>query len=372
MTHPENATVAWSHSLFIRWLLPACLVVMAVTAGRGYAATNSPTALAAFAGKLTGEAPSPAETFSLWYRQPATVWTSALPVGNGRQGAMMFGGIESEVLCLNEDTLWAGGPYTPDNPEAFSALAEVRQLIWDGKYTNAQRLISQKMMAKPLGQLPYQPVGDLLLEFPPVATAVNYRRELNLRTATASVQFTSDGITFTRELFASAPDNVLVLRVTASKPGQIAFKLSLHTNQNLTDEERPGTDDTLILSGANRAASGIAGALKFQCRAKILHSGGTLSFTSREAASGGPARQSTREYSLTGADSATILIASATSYKNFQDVSGDPNQIASDLIEKAAAQGLRQIASRSARRSPKAFRSSVARPGRDRKRETAH
>ena len=117
----------------------------------------------------------------------------------------MFGGVDSEVLCLNEDTLWAGGPYTPDNPEALSALAEVRQLIWDGKYANAQRLISQKMMAKPLGQLPYQPVGDLLLEFPSVATAVNYRRDLNFRTATASVQFTSDGVTFVRELFARRP-----------------------------------------------------------------------------------------------------------------------------------------------------------------------
>ena len=302
-------------------------------------ATNSPTTLPTFAGNLTGEAPAPAEPLSLWYLQPATVWTSALPVGNGRQGAMMFGGVDSEVLCLNEDTLWAGGPYTPDNPEALSALAEVRQLIWDGKYANAQRLISQKMMAKPLGQLPYQPVGDLLLEFPSVATAVNYRRDLNFRTATASVQFTSDGVTFVRELFASAPDNVLVLRLTASKPGQISFKLSLRTNQNLTDEDRPGTDDTLILSGANRGAQGIAGALKFQCLSKILHSGGTLSFTSRETASSGAARQSAREYSLGGADSATILIASATSYKDFQNVSGDPNQIASDLIEKAAAKG---------------------------------
>ena len=136
-----------------------------------------------------------------------------------------------------------------------------------------------------------------------------------------------------------APDNVLVLRLTASKPGQISFKLSLRTNQNLTDEDRPGTDDTLILSGANRGAQGIAGALKFQCLSKILHSGGTLSFTSRETASSGAARQSAREYSLGGADSATILIASATSYKDFQNVSGDPNQIASDLIEKAAAKG---------------------------------
>src|SRR5436190_12122451 len=229
MTPPKPLWVGWlglPHFVGV-----AFIVVVVLAAQSARSATNSPTTTPTFAGNLTGEALPPAEPLSLWYRQPATVWTSALPVGNGRQGAMMFGGIDSEVLCLNEDTLWAGGPYTPDNPEAFSALAEARQLIWDGKYANAQRLISQKMMAKPLGQLPYQPVGDLLLEFPSAATAENYRRELNLRTATASVQFTSDGVTFTRELFASAPDNVLVLRLTASKPGQIAFKLSLRTNQ---------------------------------------------------------------------------------------------------------------------------------------------
>src|SRR5438128_990290 len=119
------------------------------------AATNAPTTMPAFSGKLTGEASAPSERLSLWYRQPATLWTSALPVGNGKQGAMVFGGIDSEILCLNENTLWAGGPYTPDNPQALEALPEVRQLIWDGKFAEAQRLMSQKMMAKPLGQLPY-------------------------------------------------------------------------------------------------------------------------------------------------------------------------------------------------------------------------
>ena len=168
-----------------------------------FAATNSPTTMPAFGGKLVGEAAAPSEPLSLWYRQLATQWTSALPVGNGRQGAMMFGGIDSEVLCLNEDTLWAGGPYTPDNPEALAALPEVRKLIWDGKYAEAQRLISRKMMAKPLGQSPYQPIGDVLLSFAPVAEAENYHRELNLHTATAAVQFSSNGTTFTRELFAS-------------------------------------------------------------------------------------------------------------------------------------------------------------------------
>gem|GEM_PF-333961 len=318
--------------------LVACVVVAAIAAQAGSAATP-PTRVPASTGQLIGEAPPPAEPLSLWYRQPATAWTSALPVGNGRQGAMMFGGIDAEVLCLNEDTLWAGGPYTPDNPEALAALPEVRQLIWDGKYADAQRLISRKMMAKPMGQLPYQPVGDLLLAFPPVAKAGNYRRELNLRTATASVQFTSEGTTFTRELFASAPDNVLVLRLTASKPGQISFKLAMRTDQDLTDAGNPGTPDTLILSGANRPAQGIAGALKFQCRARVFHSGGTLTVATRPATRTGSAAHSPGEYSLTGADSAAILIASATSCKNFRDVSGDPNQLAGAIIDKAAAKG---------------------------------
>src|SRR5213075_485412 len=125
-----------------------------------------------------------------------------------------------------------------------------------------------------LGQLPYQPVGDVLLSFPPVANAEKYRRELNLRTGTAAVQFTSEGTTFTRELFASAPDNVLVLRLTADKPGQISFKLSMQTGENIASSD--GTDNTFILNGTNRPASGIDGALKFQARARILHSGGSL------------------------------------------------------------------------------------------------
>jgi alpha-L-fucosidase 2 len=322
-----------------RFLLVVCGMLIGAGIETAHAATGSPTTMPAFAGKLAGEAPAPSEALSLWYRQPATVWTSALPVGNGRQGAMMFGGVDAEVLCLNEDTLWAGGPYTPDNPEALAALPEARQLIWDGKYADAQRLISRKIMAKPLGQLPYQPIGDLLLSFPPVQNAENYRRELNLRTATAAVQFTSGGVTFTRELFASAPDNVLVLHLTADKPRQVNFKLSMRTDENLTDVQHPGTDDTLILSGTNRPAQGIEGALKFQCRVKVIHSGGTLGVSTREPLRTRGSVQSPNEYTLSGADSATLLIASATSYKNFHDVTGDPNQLAGGLIDRAASKG---------------------------------
>jgi alpha-L-fucosidase 2 len=111
--------------------------------------TNS---LPAFTGEFLGEAPPPSEPLSLWYRQPATNWVSALPVGNGRLGAMVFGGIASEKLQLNEDTLWAGGPYDPDNTNALAALPEVRRLIFDGKYAEAQKLAGEKMMGKPCGK----------------------------------------------------------------------------------------------------------------------------------------------------------------------------------------------------------------------------
>ena len=334
-----------------KYLLIACIaVVMLGSVQDSFAATS----LAAYTGTLTGEASPPAEPLSLWYRQPATAWTSALPVGNGRQGAMMFGGIDSEVICLNEDTLWAGGPYNPDNPNALQNMPQARQLLFEGQYRQAEQLIDQTMMANPRAQLPYQPIGDILLTFPKVSTAENYRRELNLRTATASMQFTSDGVTYTRELFANYPDNVIVMRLTASKPGQINFKLSMQTGQNITNSD--GTDDTFILNGTNRSAERIDGALKFQTRAKIIHTGGKLSHGTREipapaapaagargrggrGGAGGGNNQSTSEYSLEGADSAIILIASATSYKKFDDVTGNPDALAGEIIKKASAKG---------------------------------
>jgi len=319
-----------------------CIVSVAIVV-LGIKVAVAASSLPAFNGQLIGEAPPPTEPLTLWFRQPATLWTSALPVGNGRQGAMLFGGIDTELISLNEDTLWAGGPYIPDNPNALAELSQVRQLIVDGRYKEAQTLIGQRMMAQPLRQASYQPVGDLLLTFPNILSAENYRRDLNLRTATADVQFTSEGVIYTREVFASYPDNVLVVRLTASKPGKISFKLSMQTGENITNSE--GTDDTFILNGTNRNFSEIPGALKFQTRAKILHVGGTLTHGVRETAalaSGAPgtaSHQSTREYSLKGADSAIILITTATSYKNYQDVSGDPDALAAAIANQAAAKG---------------------------------
>ncbi len=298
------------------------IAFLAVISLGGVQVVFAATSLPAYTGTLTGEAPPPAEPLSLWYREPATAWTSALPVGNGRQGAMMFGGIDSEAICLNECDLWSGGPYSPENPSAPEALSQVRQLLFENRFREAESLISQRMMGKPSTEASYQPIGDLLLTFPKIAAAENYRRELNLRTATASVQFTSDGVTYTRELFANTPDNVIIMKLTADKPGKISFKLSMQTGENIVNSD--GTDDTFILNGTNRDFQNIKGALKFQTRAKIIHTGGTLTKGNREIqvpetpaagiagrggrgnrggrGGGSVSNQSTSEYSLEGAD----------------------------------------------------------------------
>jgi alpha-L-fucosidase 2 len=258
---------------------------------------------------------------SLWYRAPAKKWTEALPVGNGRLGAMVFGGLEREQLQLNEDTLWAGGPYTPDNTNAFAALPEVRKLIFDGKYDDAARLIDRSVMARPLSQMPYQTLGDLFLDCSPAASPEEYRRNLNLDTAVASVNYTANGVRFRREVFSSPVDQVIVLRLTADKPGQIGFVAGMKTPQRATVTTETG--NILIMTGVNGSAGGIEAALKFQARVRVLAQGGNTTI-------------GTNSISVSGADSATLLIAAATSYRSFQDVSGDPEAIVKKQLAAAS------------------------------------
>jgi alpha-L-fucosidase 2 len=269
---------------------------------------------------LIGSTPAPAEPLSLWYRQPAAKWTEALPIGNGRIGAMVFGGVERERLQLNEDTLWAGGPYDPVNPHARAALPEVRQFVFGGKYRDASRLVRAKVMSKPLGQMPYETAGDLILSFPGSAPVENYRRDLNLDTAVATVEFTANGTRFTRKVFASPLDLVIVVQLTADKKGAVTFTAGLQTPQKAVVKTESG--NALVMSGVNGSAQGIKGALKFEVRARVLADGGEISSTSNSV-------------TVAHADSATILIALATSYKNYDDVSGDPTAITRQQIAGA-------------------------------------
>ncbi len=273
-------------------------------------------------------APSPAgaavpdRPLTIWYRRPATRWVEALPLGNGRLGAMVFGGVVEEQLQLNEDTLWSGGPYDPANPDAPAALPEVRRLIFAGRYPEAHQLIEKKLMGRPAWQASYQPVGNLIIKFPGTESAGDYRRELDLDTAVARVSYATKDAHFLREIFSSPKDQVIVVRLTADRPGQIAFSTSMNTPQAATiDTAAPGT---LIVRGTNDAGPGGPGALAWQARVRVSTSGGRTTIEN-----GG--------ITVAGADAATLLIAVATSYKTFKDVGGDPGALASGQLAAAAA-----------------------------------
>src|SRR3954447_11314231 len=153
-----------------------------------------------------------ANDLALWYNQPAgTEWLRALPIGNGRLGAMVFGNTDTERLQLNEDTVWAGGPHDYSNTRGAGSLAQLRQLVFQNQWTQAQDLANQTMLGSPAAQQPYQPVGDLRITFPS-ATVSGYQRSLDLTTATAAVTYVANNVRYRRDVFASAPDQVIVMR----------------------------------------------------------------------------------------------------------------------------------------------------------------
>ncbi len=175
-----------------------------------------------FAASLSKHASAAADdTLLLWYDKPASEWTEALPIGNGRLGAMIFGGPANDLLQLNEDTLYAGSPYDPNNPEALKALPEARRLIFEGKYKEAHDLVGAKMMAQPIKQMPYEPVGDLRLSFDGHDNVTVYRRQLDLNTAVTTISYKVGAVTFTRQMFASPVDQVIVVNLTADQPNQV-------------------------------------------------------------------------------------------------------------------------------------------------------
>src|SRR5436305_12020108 len=153
---------------------------------------------------------------TLWYRQPAKLWVEALPVGNGRLGAMVFGGIEHERIQFNESTVWTGEPHDYAHAGAYQYLGQIRELLWAGKQKEAEDLAMKEFMGVPVRQKAYQALGDLELEFPGIVASEvkDYRRSLDLETGIATVEYTFRGTTYKREVFADYPSNVIVVRLT--------------------------------------------------------------------------------------------------------------------------------------------------------------
>jgi alpha-L-fucosidase 2 len=281
---------------------------MTLTRRSTLAALGAAPALAATSGRAaTASSGSP---LRLWYRQPAKTWVEALPVGSGKLGAMVFGGVGAERLQLNEDTLWAGGPYEPINPEAGAALPEIRRLIDAGEYAKAAQLAEAKFVGVPKQQMSYQTIGDLKLEFPGLAEPTGYVRELDLDGAIATTRLTAGGVDYLREVIASAPDGVIAVRLSANRPGAISLDLSfaspLKSKPVASIEGR-----SLVLTGVNDSQQGIAARLKFECRVDVRAKGGRVSGQGETL-------------SIRDADEVVLLIAAATSYRRYDDVSGDP------------------------------------------------
>ena len=282
---------------------------------------------------LAGGAPTLARstedlTDRLWYRQPAVEWVEALPIGSGKLGAMVFGGVAAERLQLNEDTLWAGGPYEPINPEARVALPEIRHLIAAGEYAKAEALADAKFLARPKYQMSYQTIGDLRLDFPGLDRPISdYRRELDLDGAIATTRFGLDGVAHQREVFASAPDGVIVVRLSASRARTISVDLSFASPLK-TDVAIGG--DTLVLSGVNQGQQGVPARLRFECRVQVRAKGGRL------ARGEGKLR-------VEGADEVVLLIAAATSFRRYDDVSGDPQALNKATLSRLAGRSWAQL-----------------------------
>jgi alpha-L-fucosidase 2 len=256
----------------------------------------------------------------LWYDRPAKAWVEALPIGNGRLGAMVFGGAESERIQLNEATLWAGGPHDYDSPDGLEALPEIRRLVFAGMYREAAELANAKFMSRPLGQLPYQTLGDLHLDFDLKGAATDYRRELNLDSAIATTAFVANGVRHKREIFASHPDQILVYRIGVDTPGGLSFSATLKSPQRSGTSERDGD---LILQGIGGDAEGIPGQVKFAAIVRARLKGGTQ-------------RIAGDRLIVENADEVTILVSMATSYLSYKDVSGDALRIALEHLNRVA------------------------------------
>ena len=154
---------------------------------------------------------------TLWYKSPAIQWTEALPLGNGRLGAMVNGGTENETIQFNEETLWTGQPHDYAQQGAYRYLDELRQLLWDGKQEEAHKLGNEHFMSQPFGQLSYQPFGDIQLIFPEHKNAANYKRQLDLNNAISSINYEVEGVKYKREVFSSTPGQAIVIRLEADK-----------------------------------------------------------------------------------------------------------------------------------------------------------
>ncbi|WP_208762194.1 glycosyl hydrolase family 95 catalytic domain-containing protein [Microbispora bryophytorum] len=290
-------------------------------AGAGAALAPFQWTAVARAAAATPSEVSAANDLALWYDESAgTDWLRALPIGNGRLGAMVFGNVDTERLQLNEDTVWAGGPYDQSNTRGAGALGQIRQLVFQNQWSQAQSLIDQNMLGNPSAQLAYQTVGNLRLTFGSSSGVSEYSRVLDLTTATTTTSYLQNGVRYKREVLASAPDQVIAIRLTADRGGSITFSATFDSPQRTTRSSPDGT--TVALDGVSGDQRGLSGKVRFLALAKAVADGGSVS------SSGGTLQ-------VRNANSVTVLISIGSSYVNYKDTSGDYQGIARGYLNAA-------------------------------------
>jgi alpha-L-fucosidase 2 len=292
----------WSDFLCSSLLLAA----LAVANGSAHAAPKSD--------------PSGSGQWKIWFRQPGTNWEQqALPIGNGRLGGMIFGGTAKERIQLNEDTLWSGSPREVNNPEALKALPEVRKLLFDGKPAEAMKLAEKKLMGNPMHVRPYQSLGDLRLQLPGHEQVTDYRRELDLETGVARVRYKVGQAEYTREMFASHPDQVIVIRIASSQPGALNLFATLDREQEFLTATR--TPDRVVMQGQLDRGQG----QEYQVVLKAIPQGGTM-FT--------PAQR----LEVRDATSVVLILGAATSFGG-----QEAGQTSEDYVAKAAKKSYKEL-----------------------------
>lgn len=249
----------------------------------------------------------PTDPLTLWYSTPATDWVEALPVGNGRLGAMVYGDPGVERIQFNEETLWAGEPRSYARPGAHRHLEAIRRLLWDGKQKEAEALAMREFMGDPMRQAPYQALADLLLLFPGMETqaARRYQRGLHLSDAVAYTEFESEGVRYRREVLASAPRQVIAIRLSASQPGKITASILFRAAHPGASHAGKGTDE-LVLSGGV-----VSGPMRYEARLVARAAGGTV-------------KQTGDRLEVLGADAVTLFLTAATNFRDYRSLDADP------------------------------------------------
>jgi alpha-L-fucosidase 2 len=267
----------------------------------------------------------------LWYKSPASVWEEALPVGNGRLGAMVFGKNGEERIQLNEETYWSGGPYSTVVKGGSAYLPEIQKNIFEGNPIKAHKLFGRYLMGYPVEQQKYQALANIILSFKNEKEVTDYKRWLDLSTGITSVQYTVNGVTYLREVFSSSPDQTIAVRLTASKPASISFTAELrgernHAHSNYATDyfrmDNVGTDE-LMVTGKSADYLGITGKIRYEAKLKVVPEGGEMTAADDAIV-------------IENADAVTLYFVAATNFVNYKDVSADQHGRVQNYLKQIA------------------------------------